>query len=53
MSQWHELSDRLGAAFGLSGYEAAAAGAGAGAEPSTDMHWHAHPVQCMAVAPDG
>eukprot|EP00903_Cladosiphon_okamuranus_P017264 g15909.t1 len=54
MSQWHELSQRLGSAFRVSGFEAAAAaGAGAGAEPSTDMHWHAYPVRCMAVAPDG
>lgn len=47
MSQWHGLSDRLGAAFGVSGFEETVG------EPSTDMHWHAHPVRCMAVAPDG
>ncbi|CAM9889062.1 unnamed protein product, partial [Hapterophycus canaliculatus] len=48
MSQWHELTDRLGVAFGVSGCEASP-----GRQPSTDMHWHAHPVRCMAVAPDG
>lgn len=52
MSQWHELPSRLGAAFGVSGFEMAQAG-GTGGEPSTDMHWHAHPVRCMALAPDG
>ncbi|CAN0183209.1 unnamed protein product, partial [Ectocarpus sp. 4 AP-2014] len=50
MSQWHELTDRLRAAFKVSGSRGVFSEGGA---PSTDMHWHAHPVRCMAVAPDG
>ncbi|CAN0527502.1 unnamed protein product, partial [Ectocarpus sp. 8 AP-2014] len=50
MSQWHELTDRLRAAFKVSGSREVFSEGGA---PSTDMHWHAHPVRCMAVAPDG
>ncbi|CAN0141241.1 unnamed protein product, partial [Ectocarpus fasciculatus] len=50
MSQWHELTDRLRVAFKVSGSQELLSEGGA---PSTDMHWHAHPVRCMAVAPDG
>ncbi|CBJ34058.1 conserved unknown protein [Ectocarpus siliculosus] len=50
MSQWHELTDRLRAAFKVSGSREVFSEGGA---PSTDMHWHAHPVRCMSVAPDG
>ncbi|CAM9840170.1 unnamed protein product, partial [Ectocarpus sp. 8 AP-2014] len=45
MSQWHELTDRLRAAFKVSGSREVFSEGGA---PSTDMHWHAHPVRCMA-----
>lgn len=50
MSQWHELTERLRVAFRVSGSQEVFSEMGA---PSTDMHWHAHPVRCMAVAPDG
>ncbi|CAM9591782.1 unnamed protein product [Ectocarpus sp. 12 AP-2014] len=50
MSHWHELTDRLRAAFNVSGSRGVFS---EGVAPSTDMHWHAHPVRCMAVAPDG
>lgn len=47
MSQWHALPERVGAAFGVAGF------GGAVRESSTDMHWHAHPVNCMDIASDG
>lgn len=47
MTVWQGLYERIGAAFGVSGFE------DAGCQPSSNMHWHANAVQCMAIATDG
>lgn len=47
MTQWTRLYQRIGAAFGVPGFE------GAMKQPSTDMHWHDNAVRCMTIAPDG
>lgn len=47
MGHWQGLQERLGAAFGVSGYE------GAGKQPVANMHWHANAVGCMDVASNG
>ena len=46
MAHCEGLQERIGAAFGVSGYQKAEK------QPATNMHWHPSPVRCMSFASD-